>query len=110
MLYVPLMSESIYYLLIGILEQVVPLLSLFMGFACWEKDLISGKDILYCQYVSLAKQSCTYGLHFGLNRSHSLNCSNFLQQGSEKDSLEKYLPRACKYSIISAMLYQLGYY
>lgn len=30
--------------------------------------------------------------------------------GSEKDSLEKYLPRACKYSIISAMFYHLGYY
>lgn len=86
MLYVPLMSENIYYLLIGILEQVVPLLSLFMDFACWEKDLISGKDKLYCQYVSLAKQSCTYGLHFRLNQSHSLNCSIFLQHEKEKDS------------------------
>lgn len=75
------MSENIYYLLTGILEQVVPLLSLFMDFACWEKDLISGKDKLYCQYVSLAKQSCTYGLHFGLNQSHSLNGSIFLEHG-----------------------------
>lgn len=75
------MSENIYYLLIGTLEQVVPLLSLLMDFACWEKDLISGKDTLYCQHVSLAKQSCTYGLHFGLNQSHSLNCRIFLQHG-----------------------------
>lgn len=52
-----------------------------MGFACWEKDLISGKGMLYCQYVSLAKQSWTYGLHFGLNQSHSLNCNIFLQHG-----------------------------
>lgn len=33
-LYVPLMIEDIYYLPIGILEQAVPLLSFFMGFAC----------------------------------------------------------------------------
>lgn len=61
----------IFFLLIGILEQAVPLLSLFMGFACsfppWDMDLISGEDVLYCHYVRLAKQSCAYGLHFRLN-------------------------------------------
>lgn len=33
-LYVPLMIEDIHYLPIGILEQTVPLLRFFMGFAC----------------------------------------------------------------------------
>lgn len=33
-LYVPLISEDICYLFTGLLEQGVPLLSLFMGFTC----------------------------------------------------------------------------
>lgn len=47
--------------------------------ACWEMDLISGEDMLYCHCLRLAKQSCMYGLHFRLNWSHRLNCSIFLQ-------------------------------
>jgi len=50
-------------------------------------DLIPAADVLYCQYVRLAMQSCTYGLHFRLNQSHSLNGSIFFLQHGLREIL-----------------------
>lgn len=66
MLYVPLMSEDIHDLLTGILEQAVPLLSLFMGFAC---SFPTGKRIRF-----LVKTRCTVSVSDWQSRALRMVC------------------------------------